>query len=139
LLRDQTDVLEPGENSVTDILLIDDMAGVRRAVVSMLTRAGHRVTAAESGSQGIDLLRSRRFDLVITDMLMPGIDGADILSEVGSMPNRPRMIAISGGGAGVSAESALQLARVKADAFLEKPFDAEALLAAVDKLLVKTP
>ena len=122
-----------------DILLIDDMAGVRRAVVSMLTRAGHRVTEAESGSWGMDLLRSRHFDLVITDMLMPGMDGADVLSEVGSLPARPRLIAISGGGAGVSAESALRLARLKADAFLEKPFDAEALLAAVDKLLVKSP
>ena len=122
-----------------DILLIDDMAGVRRAVVSMLTRAGHRVTEAESGSRGMDLLRSRHFDLVITDMLMPGMDGADVLSEVGSLPARPRLIAISGGGAGVSAESALRLARLKADAFLEKPFDAEALLAAVDKLLVKSP
>jgi DNA-binding NtrC family response regulator len=131
-------VLKPGETSVTDILLIDDMAGVRRAVVAMLTRAGHQVTAAESGSQGMDLLRSRHFDLVITDMLMPGMDGADILIEVGSMPNRPRLIAISGGGAGMSAASALQLARLKADAFLEKPFDSEALLAAVDKLLVKS-
>jgi CheY-like chemotaxis protein len=129
-------VPEPGDNNVTDILLIDDMAGVRRAVVSMLTRAGHRVTEAESGSQGMNLLH---FDLVITDMLMPGMDGADVLSEVGSLPARPRLIAISGGGAGVSAESALRLARLKADAFLEKPFDAEALLAAVDKLLVKSP
>jgi len=76
---------------------------------------------------------------VITDMLMPGIDGADILSEVGSLPNRPKVIAISGGGAGVSAESALRLARLKADAFLEKPFDSEVLLAAVDRLLVKSP
>ena len=87
----------------------------------------------------MDLLRSRHFDLVITDMLMPGIDGADILSEVGSLPNRPKVIAISGGGAGVSAESALRLARLKADAFLEKPFDSEVLLAAVDRLLVKSP
>jgi DNA-binding NtrC family response regulator len=132
-------VPEPGDNSVTDILLIDDMAGVRRAVVSMLTRAGHHVTAAESGSQGIDLLRSRHFDLVITDMLMPGMDGADVLSEVGSLPARPKVIAISGGGAGVSADSALRLARLKADAFLEKPFDSDALLAAVNKLLVKSP
>jgi CheY-like chemotaxis protein len=123
---------------MTEILLIDDMAGVRRAVVSMLTRAGHTVTAAETGGQGIELLRSRRFDLVITDMLMPDVDGADVLAQVSGLPNRPRVIAISGGGAGLSAESALRLAKIKADAFLEKPFEAEALLAAADKLLVKS-
>jgi DNA-binding NtrC family response regulator len=123
---------------VTEILLIDDMAGVRRAVVAMLTRAGHKVTAAESGSQGVEMLKTRRFDLVITDMLMPGLDGADVLSQVGAMAHRPRVIAISGGGAGLSAESALRLAKIKADAFLEKPFDSEDLLAAVDRLLVKS-
>ena len=123
---------------MTEILLIDDMAGVRRAVVSMLTRAGHTVTAAETGGQGIELLRSRRFDLVITDMLMPDVDGADVLAQVSGLANRPRVIAISGGGAGLSAESALRLAKIKADAFLEKPFEVEALLAAVDKLLVKS-
>jgi len=123
---------------MTEILLIDDMAGVRRAVIAMLKRAGHNVTAAESGGQGLELLKTRRFDLVITDMMMPGVDGADVLSHLSGMPNRPRVIAISGGGAGISAESALRLARIEADAFLEKPFDAEALLAAVDKLLVKT-
>lgn len=124
---------------MTEILLIDDMAGVRRAVLSMLTRAGHRVTAAESGSDGIEKLRSHRFDLVITDMLMPGIDGADVLHEVSGLPHRPKVIAISGGGAGVSADSALKLAKLKADAFLEKPFDSDALLAEVDRLLVKSP
>jgi CheY-like chemotaxis protein len=122
---------------VTEILLIDDMAGVRRAVTAMLKRAGHNVTAADGGSQGLELLKSHRYDIVITDMLMPGTDGADVLSELGSMPNRPRVIAISGGGAGLSAESALRLARIEADAFLEKPFDTGDLLAAIDKLLVK--
>jgi CheY-like chemotaxis protein len=123
---------------VPEILLIDDMAGVRRAVTAMLTRAGHTVTVAESGNQGVELLRARRFDLVITDMLMPGIDGADVLIEVRNMTNRPRVIAISGGGAGLSAESALRLAKINADAFLEKPFDSEDLLAAVEKLLVRS-
>jgi CheY-like chemotaxis protein len=124
---------------VTEILLIDDMAGVRRAVTAMLKRAGHSVTTAENGDQGLELIRARRFDLVITDMLMPGSDGADVLSHLSSLPNRPRVIAISGGGAGLSAESALRLARIKADAFLAKPFESEDLLAAVDKLLVKAP
>ena len=108
-------------------------------MVSMLKHAGHNVTTAEGGNQGLELLRTRRFDLVITDMLMPDGDGADVLSHVNSLPNRPRVIAISGGGAGMSAESALRLARIKADAFLEKPFDSATLLAAIDKLLVKSP
>jgi CheY-like chemotaxis protein len=120
-----------------EILLIDDMAGVRRAVVAMLTRAGHTVTAAESGGQGLEMLRSRRFDVVITDMLMPEVDGADVLAQVSALPNRPRVIAISGGGAGLSAESALRLAKIQADAFLEKPFDTEDLLATINKLLAK--
>ena len=122
---------------MTEILLIDDMAGVRRAVTAMLKRAGHAVTLADSGAQGLELLRSRRFDMVITDMLMPGTDGAAILGALHAMPDRPRVIAISGGGAGLSADSALRLARIKADAFLEKPFESDDLLAAIDKLMVK--
>jgi CheY-like chemotaxis protein len=122
---------------MAEILLIDDMAGVRRAVLAMLKRAGHTVTAVESGGEGLELLKSQRFDLVITDMLMPGVDGADVLSHLNGMPNRPRVMAISGGGAGLSAESALRLAKINADAFLEKPFDVEVLIAAVDKLLGK--
>jgi two-component system chemotaxis response regulator CheY len=120
---------------VSEILLIDDMAGVRRAVVAMLKRAGHIVTAAERGGEGLELLKARRFDLVITDMLMPGTDGADVLSCLDTLPNRPPVIAISGGGAGLSADSALRLARIKADAFLEKPFDSDELLETVEKLL----
>lgn len=121
-----------------EILLIDDMVGVRRAVMAMLKRAGHTVTAAESGSEGLAMLKAHRFDLVVTDMLMPGTDGADVLTFLDGLPNRPAIIAISGGGAGLSADSALALAQIKADAFLEKPFDSDVLLAAIDKLLVKT-
>ena len=120
---------------MTNVLVIDDMSGVRRALVAMLTRAGYQVTAADDGSTGMDLVRSRHFDLVITDMLMPGIDGADVLTQINLLPQRPKVIAISGGGAGLSAESALRLARIKADAFLEKPFDSETLQAAIDKLM----
>jgi CheY-like chemotaxis protein len=122
---------------MTDILLIDDMAGVRRAVVSMLKRGGHTVTAAESGGLGIELLRARRFDVVITRMLMPNVDGADVLAQVGRLPERPRVIAISGGGDGQPKDSALGWAKSKADTLLDKPFHAEELLAAVDRLLAQ--
>lgn len=124
---------------MAEILLIDDMAGVRRAVTSMLGRSGHTVTVSENGTQGLEILKSRTFDLVVTDMLMPGADGADVLGYINGLPSRMPVIAISGGGAGLSADSALRLARVKADAFLEKPFTREELTEVVDKLLDKKP
>jgi CheY-like chemotaxis protein len=122
---------------VAEILLIDDMAGVRRAIISMLKTSGHAVTAADDGEQGLAMLKERRFDLVITDMLMPTLDGSEVLSRVKATPNRPKVIAISGGGAGVSADMALRAARASADAYLEKPFERTDLLAVVDRLLGK--
>jgi len=122
---------------VAEILLIDDMAGVRRAITSMLKAAGHTITSCENGAEGIAMLKQRRFDLVITDMLMPVVDGSEVVAQLRAMPDRPKVIAISGGGAGVSADMALRAARVSADAYLEKPFERADLIAAVNKLLGK--
>jgi CheY-like chemotaxis protein len=120
---------------MADILLIDDMAGVQRAVTSMLKASGHAVTVSVNGAEGLNMLKQRKFDLVITDMLMPTLDGTEVLAQLRVMPNRPKVIAISGGGAGVSADMALRAARTSADAYLEKPFERADLVAAIDKLL----
>lgn len=117
------------------ILLIDDMAGVRRTVSAVLKRAGHTVTEANDGGAGLQLLKGDRFDLVITDMLMPNHDGMDVILFLEQQPNRPKVLAISGGGSQVSSDEAFMLARSKADATLAKPFDNAELLAAVGKLL----
>jgi CheY-like chemotaxis protein len=122
---------------VAEILLIEDMAGVRRAVSAMLKQAGHTITIAVNGKEGLQILGTRSFDLVITDMLMPEVDGSEVLFHLGTMAKRPRVIAVSGGGAGVSGASALRTAQFKADAFLEKPFEKAELLAVVDKVLAK--
>ncbi|QDM24158.1 response regulator [Tardiphaga sp. vice154] len=117
------------------ILLIDDMAGVRRTVSAVLKRAGHKVTEADDGGIGLQLLKSDQFDLVITDMLMPNHDGMEVILFLEQQPKRPRVLAISGGGSQVSSDEAFMLARSKADSTLAKPFDNSELLAAVDKLL----
>ena len=123
---------------MAQILLIDDMKGVRRTVSAVLKRAGHTIVEADDGGAGIELLKSQRFDLVITDMLMPQHDGMEVLLFLEQQSNRPKVLAISGGGSQVSADEAFMLARSKADATLAKPFDNADLLAAVDKLLKVT-
>lgn len=117
------------------ILLIDDMKGVRRTVSAVLKRAGHTVTEADDGGAGLECLRTERFDLVITDMLMPQHDGMEVLLFLEQQSNRPKVLAISGGGSQVSADEAFMLARSKADATLAKPFDNSELLEVVDRLL----
>jgi len=120
---------------MAQILLIDDMKGVRRTLSAVLKRAGHTIVEADDGGAGLEILKSQRFDLVITDMLMPQHDGMEVLLFLEQQSNRPKVLAISGGGSQVSADEAFMLARSKADATLAKPFDNAELLAVVDKLL----
>lgn len=120
---------------MANILLVDDMPAIRRAVGRLLGAAGHRITEAGNGSEGIAALATDKFDLVITDILMPGKDGIEVIMHVLGMPNRPRVLAMSGGGAQVPADTALLLARTKADATMTKPFENEQLVGAVHRLL----
>jgi CheY-like chemotaxis protein len=120
---------------MADILLIDDMAGVQSTVGRMLTRGGHRVATADDGEKGIELLKSRRFDLVVTDVLMPRVDGIEVLMFARTLPRRPPVVIVSGGDVGLPAERAVLLAKHSADAVLAKPFTAGELLAIVKRLL----
>lgn len=122
---------------MADILVIDDISGVRLAISAILKSGGHKVTTANNGKEGIEFLKQRRFDLVITDMLMPEMDGMAVLTFLSSLPERTPVIAMSGGGPGIAADAALRGADFIADAFIEKPFEKSDLLSIVDKLLRK--
>ncbi len=120
---------------MAEILLIDDMLAVRQALATPLQLAHHHVTAADSGMMALAYLRTKDFDLVITDILMPDIDGLDVLNFIATMSKRIPVIAISGGGSSMSAHHALLIAKTRANAVLPKPVENAALLTLVHRLL----
>jgi CheY-like chemotaxis protein len=117
------------------IIVIDDMPGVRRAISAVLENAGHVVTEAENGEEGLKLIASTPFDLVITDIVMPGVDGTEVILALRNRPNRPPVLAVSGGGAHIGSHTALLIAKQFADAALAKPFDSTELMGVVNELL----
>jgi len=117
------------------ILVIDDMDDVREGIAAVLAQSGHTTVEASNGRAGIELLKSRTFDLVITDILMPEQDGTEVIMYLDSQSPRPPVLAISGGAAKVPAYMALHLARLKANVTLMKPFRNAELLEKVSLLL----
>jgi CheY-like chemotaxis protein len=116
------------------ILLIDDMAGVRKALATVLKMAQHVVTEAEDGITGLSRMREDNFDLVITDIMMPNMDGLEVITHIHAMPRKPPILAISGGGASLPADQALMLAKTRANAVLSKPFENKIFLQIVQQL-----
>jgi CheY-like chemotaxis protein len=119
------------------ILVVEDINEVRRAITAILQHGHHDVSAVNGGRQALELLKRQSFDLVITDMLMPEVGGMEVLAHLCALPKRPLIIAMSGGGPGLSAEKALLGTDFMADAFLEKPIEKRDLLTVIDKLLSK--
>jgi len=122
------------------ILVIDDVVGVRKTIAAILRRAGHDVTEAPDGENGLATARTLQPDVVVTDLLMPHVDGVEVIDRLKSAGSKvPRILAISGGGSLVGAEEALAMAQTTADATLRKPFDASELNEAVDRLIGRAP
>ena len=117
------------------ILLIDDIAGIRRSLSTFLMSNGHVVIEASNGRQGIQLLLQDNYDLVITDILMPEQDGSDVILFLDKIANRPPVLAMSGGGMQMPANLTLTVAKLKADSILIKPFENKILKDEVDRLL----
>lgn len=118
------------------ILLAEDVDGARVFYRTILETAGHTVTEAADGRQCLESLTSRDFDLLVTDVVMPGLDGIEVIKAARTLrPNLP-VIAISGGEPHFPASAALNLsAMYGADQALFKPFPAVRLIEAVEKLL----
>jgi DNA-binding response OmpR family regulator len=64
------------------ILLVDDQAGIRELVTHLLKKEGFRVESTGNGTQALRMFRRRHYDLVITDLLHPGLNGAELIGKL---------------------------------------------------------
>ncbi len=122
-------------NTPPSILVVDDDETLRTVVCRTLQAAGYHTVEAGDGRQGYDQIRRQPVDLVITDIIMPEVEGLELILRLQcDFPQLP-ILAISGGGR-ISPEDYLQSARYCGAArVLSKPFERLDLLAEVAALL----
>jgi CheY-like chemotaxis protein len=121
------------------ILIIDDDAAVSRTLSLILTRAGHQVTTVTGGRKGLELLLQGGFDLVLTDIIMPELDGIEAIRRIRNDHPGLRIIAMSGGGQIDKADFLHMAEALGADRVLEKPVRSERLLELVGTVMANPP
>lgn len=117
---------------MTNILVIDDEQVIINMLVSSLSSDSCRVQTAHNGQEGLRLLKSDTFDLVITDIIMPVLDGFEVIMAINRMPESPRIIVMTGGTLRLSREYLAEVAKtLNVQHVLYKPFSVDELLDTV--------
>jgi two-component system nitrogen regulation response regulator NtrX len=114
------------------ILVVDDEAGVRSSLVGILGDEGYAVESVESGEAALSALENRRYDLLLLDVWLPGLDGLEVLARVRTLDPEVPVVVISGHG---SIETAVKAVRMGAQDFVEKPLALEKTLLVVKNAL----
>jgi CheY-like chemotaxis protein len=116
------------------ILLVEDEKSTVLLLKSAMTKAGHAVTAAESGADALAKVSASRFDLIIMDMSMPGMSGFEAIRKLKSNPET-RAIPILALTGAITAGDRDEAYDAGCDAFENKPIDIARLLARVTELV----
>lgn len=115
------------------ILLIDDLPFIRDCIITILEEKNYSIIEAEDAATAIEIFNRTSIDLVLTDMVMPGNDGIDLIVELKKINPGIKIIAMSGA---ANKENSLDLAKsLGAHAILCKPFKKEELFRVLDKTL----
>lgn len=116
------------------ILVIEDEAPIRGNLVRLLRLEGYTVVEAADGVAGLDAMRTERPDLILCDILMPGVDGYGVLTELRGTPElaaTPFLFLT----ASANMEERARALKRGADDYLVKPFRIDDVLAAITRLL----
>ena len=114
------------------LLIVDDDQNTLASLARAFRMAGHEATVCDSASRALDLVKSQRFDLIFSDVVMPGKDGISFLEDLKALGLATPTIMISGQ---ASVEMAVRATRLGAVDFLEKPLSTDKLLLTVENTL----
>lgn len=130
---DNRKTLENLREPAARVLVVDDHASARESVVDILSNAGYVVAATSSAAEALKRLGSQSFDLVFTDLMMPGMDGLEFIQNLVSRKIDCQVVMFT---AHASVATAVQAMRLGAFDYIEKPFSVEQLEDAAKRALV---
>lgn len=116
------------------ILAVDDSTSMRQMVSFTLKEAGHDVTEAEDGSKALNIAKTKSFDLIVSDINMPNMDGIALTQELRKLPAykfTPILILTTESGSDKKGEGKA----AGATGWIIKPFSPEQLLSTINKVL----
>src|SRR5213593_5292889 len=116
----------------TRILLVEDEANMARTLAKNLERAGHRVEHAPHGEAALARLAEARFDVVLTDLKMPVMDGMQLLRSMHEQENGPAAVVLTGYG---TIESAVEAMKLGAADYLIKDARPQEILLTIERVL----
>jgi two-component system, NtrC family, nitrogen regulation response regulator NtrX len=114
------------------LLLIDDDPNTLASLSRAFRLAGYEATVCDSAARALELIRAERFDLIFSDVVMPGKDGISLLEDLKAAGVTTPVVMISGQ---ASVETAVRATRLGAVDFLEKPISTEKLLVTIENVL----
>jgi two-component system nitrogen regulation response regulator NtrX len=114
------------------ILIVDDESGIRESLGALLRDEGYNIETAPSGEECLERLAHNRFDLVLLDVWLAGMDGLETLERLQSRDDAPMVVMISGHG---NIETAVRATKLGAFDFVEKPLSLERIVVAVRNAL----
>jgi CheY-like chemotaxis protein len=115
------------------ILVVDDNDVCRIVVSKMLSRLGYEVSSADSGENGLSIFLKRKFDIVLSDYEMPGMDGVALACSVKKSSPRTRVVIMTGTGK----EIVFSRSSTSVDEVISKPFTLASIDEAIKDLLGK--
>ncbi|MBV8086168.1 MAG: response regulator [Chloroflexi bacterium] len=115
------------------ILVVDDETGIRSLLVTLLKEEGHEVVSSGDGQTALSLACEHHLDLVVLDLMLPGLDGRDVYRRLREQEGLSQVPVLF-----MSAAGHLRPDPQSNTAFVNKPFDIDRVLSVVDRLLNQT-